>query len=144
MTYLLDTSAFLSLMEREDQSIREIVRSVERRLPRSMGVIGELIHGREVDPTNLERRATVEMYQELTEWTSGHPSVFLAARYGEISAVASKEKLKIGQNDRWIIAEAADLGANLITFDQVQAQVARKCIARGRSSFGVRLLGGEG
>jgi predicted nucleic acid-binding protein len=70
--------------------------------------------------------------------------VFLAARYGEISAVASKEKLKIGQNDRWIIAEAADLGANLITFDQVQAQLARECIARVRASFAVRLLGGEG
>ncbi len=144
MTYLLDTSAFLSLVERSDQSIREIVRSVEAPLPRSMGVMGELIHGREVDPTNPERRSTVEMYLELTEWARGHPSAFLAARCGEISAVASKEGLKIGQNDRWIIAEAADLGATLITFDQVQAQLARRCISRGRSPYGVRLLGGEG
>ncbi len=141
MTYLLDTSAFLSLVERTDANIREIVGSVHGPLPRSMGVLGELVHGREVDPTNLDRRVTVERYHELTEWAPGHPSVFLAARYGEISAVASQAKLRIGQNDRWIIAEAADLEANLITFDQVQAQLARQCIASGRASFDVRLLG---
>lgn len=141
MTYLLDTSAVLALVERTDEGIREIVGSIESRLPRSIGVLGELVHGREVDPTNLERRTTVELYQELTEWAPGHPSGLLSARYGEVSAVASKSSLKVGQNDRWIIAEAADLGATLITFDRVQAEVASAYIALDRASFGTRLLG---
>ncbi|CAN5582108.1 hypothetical protein BH23ACT3_BH23ACT3_17660 [soil metagenome] len=121
---LLDTSAVTSLMERRETPLIDMVERLEGPLPRSRFVYGELLHGSGADPGDPARRHTVEMYEALTEWVQHVPSRGLSRLLGQVSALGTQMGTVIGQTDRWIIAEAVDLVADLVTCDVGQGALA--------------------
>lgn len=125
---LLDTSAVIAIGEGRNERLIEIVRGSGSYSIASLFVTGELRHGLEmageVGRAALElRRATLELYQRITEMPAALDLADLATRYGAVSARATDAGLRIGQNDRWIIAEAAGHGVTLVTCDTAQASL---------------------
>lgn len=127
MTTLLDTSAVIGLIERRDPAVLELVRQLEGPSVRSMFVYGELLHGlAQRGPGIAERRRTVEHYEKITDsFAAALDPGLLASRYAEVSASASNGLIRLGQNDRWIIAEASLIGIDVfVTQDSTQSRLA--------------------
>jgi predicted nucleic acid-binding protein len=122
---LLDTSAVIAISERRNERVLDLVRGRGTYSIGSVFVTGELRHGVEVGSGDTQRdvlrRATLALYQQMTKMPAVLDLAALADRYGLVSAQATREGMRIGQNDRWIIAEAAGHGVTLVTCDAVQA-----------------------
>lgn len=125
---LLDTSAVLSAFERSNAGIQRIISGHGGPSVSSLFVLGELLHGVEMATARGVRHArqqTVDAYVKITESAEGVGTDLLAKMYGRVSAKATELGLRIGMNDRWIVAEAALHGARLVTCDDSQAKLAR-------------------
>lgn len=132
MTTLLDTSAVIGLIERRDPAVVELVRQLHGPSVRSIIVYGELLHGIALRGTGLvERRRTVEHFERITDsFTASIPQALLASRYAEVSAYASAGLIRLGQNDRWIVAEASLIGIEVfVTQDSTQGRLATQWFA---------------
>ena len=124
--YLLDTSAVLALTERRNEQIVQLIRDADQAPIGSMIVLGELEHGVAAAPTNairLQREATVSFYKRMVRMPDQYPWMSIAIRYGDASAEATAGRLRLGSNDRWIVAECVTLGAVLVTCDETQARL---------------------
>ncbi|HQZ33076.1 MAG TPA: PIN domain-containing protein [Ilumatobacteraceae bacterium] len=128
--YLLDTSAVLALTERRNEQIVKLIRDADRPPTGSMTVLGELAHGVAASPTTAirtQRESTVTFYRRLVRTPDHYPWTMVAARYGDASAAATAGGLRLGMNDRWIVAECVAFGAILVTCDETQARLAAVC-----------------
>lgn len=126
VAYLLDTSAVLALTERRTASIIDLIRHADQAPIGSMVVLGELVHGVAAAPTKtirIQREATVRFYERLVRMPDQYPWMPIATRYGDVSAAASAGGLRLGMNDRWIVAECVTFGAILVTCDETQARL---------------------
>lgn len=115
MRRLLDTNAYVGL-KRGDSNVEDLVRSCEH-LYFSIIVLGELYFGFH-DGSRLRRNVS-----ELEEFLS-HPFVSIALlsrttadRFGRIATQLKRAGTPIPTNDIWIAAQAMELGAELISFD---------------------------
>lgn len=135
MTTLLDTSAALGLIERRSPEIREVVARLDDALLRSSFVTAELLHGVEsaTGSDRDERQATLDRWLRITVAPDTAPTLeVLPEPYSRISALAGPLRSRIGQNDRWILAEANVLGVSrIITEDLGQANLAREWFRDG-------------
>lgn len=125
---LLDSSAVLTAVERNNHEIQGIISGHGGPSIGSLFVLGELLHGVEVATVKRvrgDRQRTVEFYEKITESPAVVANDLLAKMYAQVSAKATELGLRVGMNDRWIIAEAALHGARLVTCDEVQAGLAR-------------------
>jgi len=116
MRRLLDTNAYAYLKGGHSHT-EELVRSAEH-IYFSIVVVGELYFGFH-DGTRLG-----DNIQELDEFLS-HPFVSLvyltratADRFGRIATELKSAGKPIPTNDIWIAAQAMELGAELVTFDE--------------------------
>lgn len=124
--YLLDTSAVLALTERRNEKIVHLIREADQAPIGSMVVLGELVHGVAAAPTKairIQRESTVSFYKRLVRMPDQYPWISIASRYGDASAAASASGLRLGMNDRWIVAECVTFGAILVTCDETQASL---------------------
>jgi len=124
--YLLDTSAVLALTERRNEQLILLIREADQPPIGSMVVLGELAHGLAASPTNairIQRQATVSFYKRLVRMPDQYPWMSIAARYGDASAAATAGGLRLGMNDRWVVAECVTFGAILVTCDEIQARL---------------------
>jgi len=124
--YLLDTSAVLALTERRNEQLIDLIRDADQSPIGSMVVLGELAHGVAAAPTNatrFQRAATVSFYRRLVRMPSEYPWMSVSTRYGDASAAATAGGLRLGMNDRWIVAECVTFGAILVTCDETQARL---------------------
>lgn len=124
--YLLDTSAVLALTERRNEQIMHLIRDADRAPVGSMAVLGELAHGVAASPTKairVQREATVSFYKRLVRMPDHYPWMSIATRYGDASAAATASGLRLGMNDRWIVAECVTFRAILLTCDETQARL---------------------
>ena len=132
---VIDTSVILGAVERGNESTRRRLNELTERSRRSFVVEGELVFGVRAATTPEARRTqerslryyrlisepgTVEL-DELSRW------------FGTVSAVATAAGIRIGQNDRWIIAEAAHADLPLWTADEAMH---RLCAAVGDDPAG--------
>ena len=116
MRILLDTNAY-SAWKRGDEGVMKLVRKAEW-LHFSPIVVGELLFGfREGSRyhTNLaeleELLSRHRVSLEPIQWTT-------ADRFSRIASVLRRKGRPIPSNDLWIAAQAIELGADLISFDQ--------------------------
>ena len=124
--YLLDTSAVLALTERRNDQIIHLIRDADQAPIGSMAVLGELAHGVAASPTKairVQREATVSFYKRLVRMPDHYPWMSIATRYGDASAAATASGLRLGMNDRWIVAECVTFRAILLTCDETQARL---------------------
>jgi len=130
---VFDTSAVIGLTERRSPVLIDIVKSLGRPITRSITVYGELRHGAALAdrPRQSDRARTLDRYQRLSEWSETETALDEVGQiYGDVSAMASANELRLGMNDRWIIAESVVLGARLVTGDRRQAHLAELVGAR--------------
>jgi len=82
---------------------------------------------------------------------TAQPSVWNAWAIGDrfveltlhAAAASSANQLKVGQHDRWIIAEAVQQRARLVTCDRMQAELARSWSVESGSDFDVEFVAAE-
>lgn len=144
MTTLLDTSAVIGLIERRDPAVVDLVRQLDGPSVRSMVVYGELLHGLALHgPGRAERRRTVDHFERITDpFAPALAQALLASRYAEVSACASSEMIRLGQNDRWIIAEASLIGIDVfVTQDSTQGRLAAQWFAEAGIEITVHTAG---
>ncbi len=127
--FVLDTSAVLTAAERGNLEILSIVERHGGPSTGSMFVLGELRHGVEAATgkrTRSDRQQTVDFYAKITEMRGAVQPELLAKAYAQVSAKAATWGLRLGMNDRWIVAEAALHAAQLVTCDSIQADLSRR------------------
>ena len=54
----------------------------------------------------------------------------LASNFGWVTGLCASEQLRLGQNDRWFLAEAMTLGVGVVTADQMMDRVGRAVTER--------------
>jgi len=133
MQYMVDTSVMVSAMERRDAGAISALKACGRSTIRSVIVVGELASGVEsavlgkLGPRAIRsRQATSSAYTLIStppeEWAGGD----VAAHFGHLTAVCSTKKIKLGQNGRWILAEALTHGdAAVLTIDLVMHELGK-------------------
>lgn len=125
MTFLLDTSAAIGLIERHDPEIPKILEKYPDDLPAvSVFTRGELLAGlrqlldAQPHKSQVGRiRATINYSLELP-LADFHESTIECFEY--VSAFASR---KVSHNDQWIISTAIAEAQELITQDEKQAKL---------------------
>ena len=125
MTFLLDTSAAIGLIERHDPAIPTILGAQPDLLPAvSVFTRGELLAGfrqlldAEPHSSQVSRmRATINYSLELPVATFDNSTVEC---FEYVSAFASR---KVSHNDQWIISSAIAASLELITQDDKQAKL---------------------
>lgn len=116
MKIILDTNAY-SAWKRGDQTVVDLVRSSEW-LHFSPIVVGELLFGfregakyqsnvAELDDLLSRFRVSLDPITRIT-----------ADRFARIASALRRKGRPIPSNDIWIAAQALELGADLISFDQ--------------------------
>jgi tRNA(fMet)-specific endonuclease VapC len=115
MKRLLDTNAYTA-MRRGDEPVADLVRG-STRLIFSAVVAGELLygfrHGRQTERNIKSLRAFLDSpFVEFVDVTWA-----TADRFGRIATELRKRGKPIPTNDIWIAAQAAETGAELVTFD---------------------------
>ena len=126
---LLDTSAVLAATERNNHEVQRIISGHGEPSIRSLFVLGELLHGvgvATVRSVRRDRQQTVNFYEKITGLAHGSSIDLLAKLYGQVSATATGSGLRVGMNDRWIVAEAVLHMARLVTCDGAQLELARQ------------------
>lgn len=107
---IVDTSVVIGAIERRDPAAVLAIESMELLSVRSMFVLGELTFGVEsaTDATRAVRSRTRDLYLSISD-PAGLGSLDgneVAQWFGVASAIAQASGIKIGQNDRWIVAES--------------------------------------
>lgn len=122
---ILDSSLLISAIERRSPAAVRAIRELGRPSIRSFVVDGELTAGietaRELGLDQLDvdmREATRTAYIQLSEAPHGLKVDTLSAHFSRVSAMCSLHRPKVGQNDRWILAEALALGTIVLTCDE--------------------------
>lgn len=111
----------IAAIERRNEASIALLRSLEGPTIRSVFVSGELTAGVQTatmrrlgKPAIAIREATATAYARLSEaperWT---PDV-IASHFGWLTAHCSANELKVGQNDRWILAESMAHGTTTV------------------------------
>ena len=116
----------VGVTERRNEQIVHLIRDADQAPIGSMAVLGELAHGVAAAPTKairIRREATVSFYKRLVRMPDQYPWMSIATRYGDASAAAAAGGLRLGMNDRWIVAECVTFGAILVTCDETQARL---------------------
>ena len=142
---ILDTSVIIGAVERRDrQAIRCIEQMVEPS-ERSIAVLGELNFGVEsADPDVAAiRQRSKDLYLAISKPSavSAVDGSLLARWFGSVSAIARTDGIRIGQNDRWIIAEAISYGVAVWTCDDAMARLVQS--VRRRHDIPEAVLLGE-
>ena len=120
---IVDTSVVLAAVERRSQAAADAVAAMAEPSIRSMVVLGELHFGVEslspqADPAIRARReASLEYYLLISAVRPSPSAGRLGSAFGRISAVAQHAGLRIGQNDRSILAEALRCEVPVLTCD---------------------------
>ena len=121
MNIILDTSAMIAAIERRNDESVALLRSLEGPTIRSVFVDGELAAGVETatmrrlgKPAIAIREATATAYARLSETPERWTADVIASHFGWLTAHCSINQLKVGQNDRWILAEAMTHGSTTI------------------------------
>ena len=120
---IVDTSVVLDAVERRSARAAEAVAALHEPSVRSMVVLGELSFGVESLAPDADagvrarREASLEYYVLISAVHRPPTSGQLGTAFGQVSAVAQRAALRIGQNDRWILAEALCWSVPVLTAD---------------------------
>ena len=133
---LVCTSVIVAAMERRHAAAIDAIRSLEGPSTRSIFVEGELRAGytvavkpnmSDVDVAVLNmREATLTAYLQLSYPDPMLSTSALSHRFGAVTAICARERLKVGQSDRWILAEALALGVPVLTADNAMYRLAEE------------------
>lgn len=123
---IVDSSIMIASVERRDAVAISALKAIRGRSTRSMIVVGELAFGVErarldagVAPARIVtiREATLAAYIATSDLAEERRDDDVAGKFGVISALAMTAGLRIGPNDRWILAEALARGQQVLTAD---------------------------
>lgn len=107
---IIDTSVMVSAVERHSPAAIDLLERLEEPSLQSMVVLAELESGVltvDDDPEILRtRQRTLAAYRLASEPGTPPPPDLLARRFAEVTAAARRAGMRIGQNDRWILAES--------------------------------------
>ncbi len=113
---IIDTSVVIAVTERRSPTAITAIGALGNKSIRSFVVEAELIAGLEaarrsqMDPADITmRESTLNTYYDLSERPVSLPLDVLAAAFGQVTGACSSHHLRLGQNDRWILAEALSL-----------------------------------
>ncbi len=115
MTILIDTNVYVAL-KRGHSGAAELVRSSER-LYVSVIVLGELCFGFHDGSHERENLAALDAFLAHPLVSPAYLTRTTADRFGRIAAALKSIGRPIPTNDIWIAAQALELGADLVTFD---------------------------
>ncbi|MFV0427538.1 MAG: type II toxin-antitoxin system VapC family toxin [Beutenbergiaceae bacterium] len=121
MSIIVDTSVVVGAFERKDPAAIDALKASGGPSIRSMFVHAELLSGieRATPATVAVRRRTYAAYLTITSAEDAPPApTDLAKQFALMTALAARQGIRIGQNDRWILAEAITRGAGVLTADQ--------------------------
>lgn len=103
----------IEAIERRNESAVALIRSLERPTIRSIFVNGELVAGVETatmrrlgKPAITIREITAIAYARLSTTPERWMGDEIASHFGWLTAHCSSKQLRVGQTDRWILAEA--------------------------------------
>ena len=119
---IIDTSVYVSAFERGDAAARDaIAAATVEQQPGCRVVLGELESGPLTagDDTAKRHRTTTLTHYALTHEFSGEgvDEARMARLFAELTATCRTEGLRVGQNDRWVVAEAMYWARELLTAD---------------------------
>ena len=107
---IIDTSVLISAIERRDAAAIAAIDSMEQLSVRSMVVLGELTFGLQTSSADSReiRQRTLDLYLAISDPgpLTSLDGASVALLFGSVSAVAKTENIKVGQNDRWLVAES--------------------------------------
>jgi predicted nucleic acid-binding protein len=133
---IVDTSVVLDAVERRSTRAAEAVAALPQPSVRSMVVLGELTFGVESLAPDADaavrarREAALEYYVLISALHAPPTAGQLGTAFGRVSAVAQRAALRIGQNDRWILAEALCWGMPVLTSDATMHQLGTLVVER--------------
>lgn len=107
---IIDTSVIVAAVERRSGAARQRLSELNERSRRSFVVIGELEFGVCAATTTEFQRVrerSLRYYQLISQPPMAVDLDELSRWFGTVSAIAVAAGIRIGQNDRWIVAEAA-------------------------------------
>ena len=132
MPVIVDTSIVIGAAERHDEMALRGLERCGSRTQRSMIVLGELhagVSGAKRQGSSAaaqeERLATLNAYLQISEEPQAYPRGEIAEAFGDITGICAEAGLKVGQNDRWILAEGLALGLSVVTLDDAQHELGR-------------------
>jgi predicted nucleic acid-binding protein len=118
---IVDTSVVIAAIERHDPDAMKAIEQMAHLSTRSMVVLGELNFGVQAAPAVAAavRTRTRDLYLAISDPSSvaSLDGGLLAQWFGLTSAIAQTDRISIGQNDRWIVAEAMAHSTGLWTAD---------------------------
>lgn len=124
---IIDTSVIIGAVERRDPQAIEQLEQLEQPSVRSMAVLGELAFGIESADARVAtlRHRSKDLYLAITDpnTLSAVDGSLLARWFGAVSAIARTDGIRIGQNDRWIVAEALTHSVPVWTCDETMAKL---------------------
>ena len=118
---IVDTSVVIGAIERRDSGAVRAIETMTNLSVRSMVVLGELTFGvrSATDATLAVRSRTRDLYLSISD-PAGIVSLNgnqVAQWFGLTSAIAKASSIRVGQNDRWIVAESLTHGVPVWTAD---------------------------
>lgn len=137
---ILDTSFVVAVFERKAPSAVAALAGLGGPGVRSAIVEGELRAGVETATAEdlATRQRTLDGFLQVTTDAparSTQTAQALAVAFGWLTALAKAERIKIGQNDRWILAEAAYASVCVLTADHPMNQLGIAAHESGRAGF---------
>lgn len=127
---IIDTSVMVGAVERKDPTAIAAISALPGPSIRSFVVDGELAAGAEVasmlrlPAADVEmREATADAYRRLSEQPEALPLDVVASHFAWLTGLSALRKLRLGQNDRWILAEALTLHTRVLTADTAMHQL---------------------
>ena len=121
---IIDTSVMVSAVERKDPAAIAALSALGGPSQWSFIVAGELAAGVEAaralklpKADQRMRAATLTAYSQLSEQPVALTLDDLSAHFGSLTAICSARRIRLGQNDRWILASAAALSTQVLTAD---------------------------
>ena len=131
---IFDTSVIVSATERHSSAAFDAIAKYGKPSWRSFVVEGELASGVASSTKRdlLKREESLRFYRSVSERNSDLRLDELVGHFAVLTALCSKHKIKAGQSDRWMLAEALSVGTVVTTSDSEM------------HSLGVRYLKSEG
>lgn len=123
---IIDTSVVLAAFERRSAQAIDAIKSLGGSSVRSWIVEAELLTGVRTASNSVDqqvRRASFDAYRRISTVSDGAGPFDAVPYFAQAAETARRQRIRIGQNDVWILAHARVAGCGVLTADTAMFEV---------------------